>query len=144
MIFSYFEHYFIFFNVNEHPAVLFVELARVVPVWAISVSFVYTGLLVWALIQPHKLNLTYYFKSSLLLVFCSMHICTVDQSQMYPSSISPLGLFQGIICNIHSVNPLLKFSKNEEVTLPHGFTFLFIRHFIGAILSEKSCQKWGV
>ena len=31
----------------------------------------------------------------------------VDQTQRYPSSISTLGLFQGIICDIHSVNPLI-------------------------------------
>ena len=28
MTFSYFKHYFIFFNINEHLAVPFVELAR--------------------------------------------------------------------------------------------------------------------
>ena len=42
----------------------------------------------------------------------------VDQTQMYPSSISPLGLFQGIICSIHSVIPLciggLGFFKNHR------------------------------
>ena len=41
-----------------------------------------------------------------------------DQTQMYISSISPLRLFQGIICNIHSVNPLiykgLGFLKNHR------------------------------
>ena len=88
------------------------------PVWAISVSFVYTGLLVWAFLQSHKLNLTYCLKSSLLLAFCFLFVCMVDQTQMYPSSISPLGLFQRIICSIHSVIPLciggLGFFKNHR------------------------------
>ena len=43
--------------------------------------------------------LTHSLKSSLLLAFCFLFVCTVDQTQMYPSSISPLGLFQRIICN---------------------------------------------
>ena len=42
--------------------------------------------------------------SSLLLAFCFLFICVVDQTQMYSSSISPLGLFQEIVCNIHGVN----------------------------------------
>ena len=34
------------------------------------------------------------------LVTCVLlFICMVDQTQMYPSSILPSGLFQGIICN---------------------------------------------
>ena len=31
----------------------------------------------------------------------------IDQTQMYPTSISPLGLFQGIICNIHGVTGIV-------------------------------------
>ena len=86
------------------------------PVWAISISFVYIGLLIWAFLQSHKLNLTYCLKSSVTCILPS--VCLVDQTQMYPSSISLLGLFQGIICNIHSVNPFiyrgLRFSKNHK------------------------------
>ena len=33
--------------------------------------------------------------------------------------------------------------KNEKVTLPHEFVFVFIGYFTGAVLSEKSCQKGG-
>ena len=33
------------------------------------------------------------------------------------------------------------FSKNEEITLPPEFIFVFIWYFYGAILLEKSCQK---
>ena len=73
------------------------------PVWAFSFSFVYTGLNVWAFIQSQKLNLTYCLNSSLLLTFCPLIVCMAHQSQMYPLSISPLGLSQGIICNIPSV-----------------------------------------
>ena len=32
------------------------------------------------------------------------YVCMVDQTQMYPSSILPLGLFQGIICKIERLN----------------------------------------
>ena len=77
------------------------------PVWAISVSFVYTRWLVRAFLQSHKVNLNYCLKSSLLLAFYLLFVCMVDQTQMYPSSISTLGLFQVIICNIHSVNHLI-------------------------------------
>ena len=42
--------------------------------------------------------------SSLLLAFCFLLVCVVDETQLYPSPISPLGLFQEIVCNIHSVN----------------------------------------
>ena len=35
-------------------------------------------------------------------------------------------------------------SKNEEITLPHEFIFVFVWSFIGALLSETSCQKHGV
>ena len=64
-------------------------------VWIISAFFVYTGLLVWTFLRSHKLNVTYCLKS------------LVDQTQMHPTSISPLGLFQEIVCNIHSVNPFI-------------------------------------
>ena len=37
----------------------------------------------------------------------ALFVCMVDQAQMYPSSISPLGLLQEIIFNIHSVTPPL-------------------------------------
>ena len=30
------------------------------------------------------------------------------------------------------------------MAFPHEFTFVFILYFIGTILSEKSCRKWGV
>ena len=60
------------------------------PVWAISISSVYS----------HKVNLTYWLKSSLLLGFCFLFVCMVNQTQMYPSSVSPSRQFQRIICNI--------------------------------------------
>ena len=42
--------------------------------------------------------LIYCLKSSLLLAFCFLFVCMVDQTQMCPSCMSALGLFQGI-CN---------------------------------------------
>ena len=35
----------------------------------------------------------------MLLAFCSLFVRMVDQTQMYPSSMSPVALFQGTICN---------------------------------------------
>ena len=32
-------------------------------------------------------------------------------------------------------------SKNEEITLPQEFTFVFIQYFNGTILLKNSCQK---
>ena len=70
------------------------------PKWAISISFVYTGLFVWAFSQLHRLSFTDCSKSSLSLAFCFQFVCMVDPTQMCPSSVSPLGLFQGITWNI--------------------------------------------
>ena len=70
---------------------------------AISISFVCTGLLVWAFPYSQKLNLTSCLKSSLLLLFSFLLVCTVDQTQMHPSFIWPLGLFPGIIYNNDSL-----------------------------------------
>ena len=68
MIISYFKHYFIFFNVNKHLADL-LNWHEEGAMWAISVSFVYTGLPVWAFPHSHKVNLTYCLKSPQLLAF---------------------------------------------------------------------------
>ena len=38
---------------------------------------------------------------------------------------------------------LFSLPKNEEITFPHEFIFVFILWFIGTIFSEKSCQKGG-
>ena len=35
-------------------------------------------------------------------------------------------------------------SKNEKITLPYEFIFVFIQYFNGAIMLEKSCQVQGV
>ena len=71
------------------------------PVWAISISFFFycIELLVWEFPQSRRRNITYCLKSSLLLAFCFLLNCAVDQTQLCPSSISLLGLFQEIICN---------------------------------------------
>ena len=71
--------------------------------WAIFISFIYTELLVWAFSQSYSLNLTYCLKSSFLHAFCFLLVSMVDQTQMCPSSILSLGLFQGIICNIEGL-----------------------------------------
>ena len=77
----------------------------VCPVWTILVSFVYAGSLVWAFLQSHKINLTYCFKSSLLLESKILSVCLYNWSNSnVPPSISPLGLLQEIICSVHSVS----------------------------------------
>ena len=63
-------------------------------------SFVYSTLLVWAFSQWHRFSLTYYSKFYLLLAFCFLFVSMVEQIQMFPLSIPPLGLFKGIICNV--------------------------------------------
>ena len=68
------------------------------PVSTFFVSFVYTLLLVWAFPVTQAWSLL--FNTSLLLAFCFLFVCMVDQTQMCLSSISPSGLFQGIICKI--------------------------------------------
>ena len=119
MIFSYFKHYFIthfFFMLMTTWQFHLLNWQAVGPMWAISISFIYTVLLVWAFLQSHKLNLTYCLKSS--PAFCFLFVCMIGQTQMYPSSISPSELFQGIMCNIHSVNPIifrgLRYLKNHR------------------------------
>ena len=67
----------------------------------LSPFFIYLHwILAWVFPQPHRLNLTYCLKSSLLLAFCFLLVCMVDQTQMFPSFILPPGLLQEIICNI--------------------------------------------
>ena len=69
------------------------------PVLAITVFvFVYTGLLVWAFPQSHRFNLTYSSKASLILRF--YFFCMIYPTWICFSSILPLGLFKGIICNV--------------------------------------------
>ena len=38
---------------------------------------------------------------------------------------------------------VFKSSKNEKITMPHEFIFVFVWYFIGVILLEKSCQNLG-
>ena len=95
---SQFYTLFLFFDVNEHLAVPFIKLARGL-MSAIWISSLYTRLLVWAFPQSHELILLFEI-FPVTCIFCFLFICMVDETQMYPSSISPLGLFQGIICNI--------------------------------------------
>ena len=109
------------------------------PKWAISFFFVYTGLFVQVYPQSHKLNLIYCLKCSLILGFCSLFLCMVDQIQMYPSSISPLGLFQVIICNAESLEggtlePLISreawFERRGPMTSLHTMHMVWIKKAI--------------
>ena len=91
MIFSYFKHYFIFFNVNKLLAVPFVELAR----GGSRVGHLFV-LYTQDYLSEHSYSslILLIYKSSLLLAFCYLFVCMVDQFHTYHFSISPLGLFQ--------------------------------------------------
>ena len=41
-------------------------------------------------------------------------------------------------------NVVLRLLKMKKITLSCEFIFVIIWYFIGAILSEESCQKWEV
>ena len=109
------------------------------PVWAITVFFVYTGLLVWAFPQSHRLNLTYCSKASLILRFC--FFCMIYPTWICFSSISPLGLFQEIICNVERLKggpwrpellvgnldqrgDLIWMGEASDFSLYYGFSFI--------------------
>ena len=51
-------------------------------VWAISASFIYTGLLIRAFPHLQTLNLTYCSISSLLLAFCFLFNCMTSLTQI--------------------------------------------------------------
>ena len=99
MIFSYFKHFFIFSNVNEHLVVTFVELAG----GGSCVGHFHFFCLLRATCMS-------------LILFVAWNI--PYQTQMCPPFISPLWLFQATTCNIYSVNPLiyrgLGFFKNHR------------------------------
>ena len=88
---------FIFFNVNGKSIY---RIGKEKSLVGHLVFFVYTGLLVWVFPQSNRISLVFYLKSSMLLAFCFLFFCMADLAQMCPSSISPLGIFQGIMCNI--------------------------------------------
>ena len=114
----YFKHYFIFLNLMNTWQFHMSNWQGKEYVQCGSSPFFYLYRITWVFLQSNKLNLTYCWKSFYLLAFCFLFVCMVDQTQMYPSSISPLGLFQEVICNIYSVNPLiyrgLGFLKNDR------------------------------
>ena len=118
MIFSYVKHYFIFFNVNEHLAVPYVAIDKRWFPCGSSPFLLFTQDYLSEYSYSHISWILHIAWNLPLLAFCFLCVCMVDQTQMYPSSISPLKLFQGIICNIHSVNPLiyrgLGFLKNHR------------------------------
>ena len=98
MIFAYFKHYFIFFNVNEHLEAR-LTLARggssapspfllLTQYYLFDHSHNHTSLIL--------LNAWYLRFSCILLSVCLHEWSNSD----LPSSISPLGLFQGTICSI--------------------------------------------
>ena len=105
----------VFFNVNEQTDNHFPSWSGVCPVWAIPVSFVYTGLLVRASPHLHRLNLTYYSKFFTLLAFCFLFVFMIDPIQicLSPVSLELLELFQGILCN----NEWLKLVKLERLII---------------------------
>ena len=71
--------------------------------WAIFVSFLYTGLLVRAFSHLHSVNLTYHSKSLAVTCICFPFVCTTGLTEICLSLISLLELFQGITCNIETL-----------------------------------------
>ena len=55
---------------------------RIGLVWAISGSFIYSGLLIRAFPHLQTINLTYCTKSSLLLAFCILFNCITNLNQI--------------------------------------------------------------
>ena len=43
--------------------------------------------------------------------------------------------------NAHNI--AFQSSRNEEITLPHEFIFVFVWYFLGGDVVEQSCQKQG-
>ena len=85
-LYSIFKHYFIFFIVNEHLEVPFVDLSKSGSCVEHFHFFCLHRISFWAFLKLYKLNLTHCLKSSLLLAFCFLFVCMVDQTQMYPLS----------------------------------------------------------
>ena len=44
----------------------------------------------------------------------------------------------------NACNVILQSSKDEYITLPHGFIRVFILDFIGVILIKECWKKWGI
>ena len=95
IIFSYLKHYFICFNVNQYLAVSFVELGR----GGFRVSYIWFFLFTLDHFSEHSHShaglILLIARNILLLAFCFLSVCIVDQTQTCPSSISPLRLFGG-------------------------------------------------
>ena len=68
-------------------------------VQTIYISFVYTELLAWAFPQSHRLNIIV-GNLPVTCILLSGCLYNWSNSNVSPSSCSPLGLFQGIIFNI--------------------------------------------
>ena len=97
MIFSYFKHYFIFLVMDIWYFHLSNGKGRVS--CGLSPFLLYTQDCLSKHSYSHTSLISSLLKNSaLLLAFCSLFLRMVEQIQTYPSSISPLGLFHGIIC----------------------------------------------
>ena len=118
------------------------------PVWAIPIFFVYTGLLVWAFSQSHSLNLTYYLKSCRLLAFCFLFVSMVYQTEMSISSISPIGLFQVIICNTERLkggpcnHELLGGTSDPSLYHPKSSNFALFHRGKTTLCHKEKAKLW--
>ena len=94
------------FNDNEYLAVPFVKLARGRSRVGHLLFFYLYRITCLRFLQWHKLNLTLpsaYLLPSILLSAC---FYGWSDSNVTLIHLTIIGLFQGIICNIHSVTPL--------------------------------------
>ena len=111
------KHCFILFNVNERLTVPFTALARVGS---------HVGHLFLLFTKDYLSEHSYSHTSLILLiawnlllfVVCFVFVCVVDQTQLYPSSISSLGLFRGSYVILKVCTSLfiggLEFLKNHR------------------------------
>ena len=59
------------------------------PMWAICFFCLHKITCLSIPVQPLLLNLTYWLKYYLLLAFCFLYVCMVDQTQMCPPPSHP-------------------------------------------------------
>ena len=91
-------------------------------VWAISASFIYTGLLTRAFPHLLALNLTYCSKSSLLLVFCFFffnlitlfYVGIVQKLELTQICLNPWNSFNGKIDDILPLELFQGIIRNTE------------------------------
>ena len=79
-----------------------------------------------------------------MFIFLLTPLDTWDILLVFQIKSQPGVPYKSVAYKKRHYNVVFKSSKNENITLPHEFIFVFIQYFNGAILPGKSCQKRGV